>query len=89
MQINEGDGFRLTNGRRVRVGSIFDIYESYETDEQVGHEPTTHVRYSHWWNDGRIVAGRTKTLDEFLDKVEERVPQDELPEKQSPTKSRS
>lgn len=85
MHINEGDGFVLTNGRRVRIGSIYDVYDSYDIDEQVGHDPETRIRYSHWWQDGRLIAARDEPLTSLIEEIVEHVPPHELPESQKPS----
>lgn len=84
MRIESGDGFILSNGRRVRVSCIYDVYDAYDPELHVGHDPETHVRYSHWWHSDRLIASREKPLQEFLDDVEEQIPSDELPESQKP-----
>lgn len=85
MIIEEGDGFELTTGRTVRVGSILDTYSRYETEEQIGHDPETHVRYSNWWHGGRLIASRMVTLDVFQSKIVRQVPDEELPASKEPS----
>lgn len=85
MEIKSGDAFERTNGETVRVSRVFDVYESYSTAERVGHDPTTHVRFSPFWHDDGIMFPRDETLSEFLDNVERKLDADDVAETNRPS----
>jgi hypothetical protein len=84
MHIKPGDGFELTNGNLVRVSSVFDVYDTFNTETRTGDGATAYVRYSRHWIDSQLVFSQQETLDEFIDRVESRVPDDELPAEKRP-----
>jgi hypothetical protein len=85
MHLESGDGYVLDDGRCVRIGSIYDRYTAYDTDTQMGTNPETRVRFSHWWSENKLVAARDLSVTDFCDCVEQHVPASDLPENQSPT----
>lgn len=84
MEIESGDVFETTFGDHVRVSHVFDVYSGYDTDEMVGEDAETKVRYSKYWIEDRLLFGQETELATFLDHVDCRVDTNEVPDVNRP-----
>jgi hypothetical protein len=87
MRLDPELGYVLDDGQVVRIESVFDVYDGYYPETEIGENPTAYVRYSHWWNESRVIAPRTERADLFVQNVDRVVDAELLPVESGPNET--